>query len=750
MTNDPTASIRLFRMQLRQDPDVVLCRNRARTVAEKFGFDRQDQIRIATAVSEIARNAFRYAKGGAAEFFLETADKPTVRKSAQRLLCVIHDEGPGIPNLEEILSGRYRSSTGMGTGIAGAHRLMDKVSIETGPGGTTVRLTKNLPRGKKLLPEEVQAISDTVMHPGRSSPLEELATQNHEILFMVQELNEKSSELTKVNEELGETNRGVVALYDELDTIYRVGHVLASKLELSDLLQAIINATTDISGAEAGLFVYEDKNDEGTVRQHTAGKLGPALEASAAVPLRTLTGSSESETAVLRIDDTVENGVPSPLGSTIPVRSYLSIPVLDSSGLLTGAMVFAHSAPSVFTERSERILSSVALQASIGIENARLYKNVQTASAAKDQFLAVLSHELRNPLNPVFMRLSLLEENPAMPEDAHEDLRMIRRNLELETRLIDDLLDMTRIARGKVSLKQEPVNLHEVIEAAGHACSGFAKEQEVEIVLRLQAAACTVMGDPVRLQQVFWNLLNNALKFSLPGRAVMVTTVADETNIHVTVTDTGKGITPGRLEMIFQPFEQDGEQSSRFGGLGLGLAICKSILTAHGGHISARSEGEGLGASFTVSLALTKAAVATGQKSQTPASPIPVSGFRILLVDDHKDTRTSLEKLLRRRGHDVTTASGYSEAREIAGTRDFQLLISDIGLPDGTGYQLMKALLEVRDIKGIAVSGYGMSADILKSREAGFSAHLMKPLKIADLEREIEIVMKDTQRPPPQ
>jgi CheY-like chemotaxis protein len=409
-------------------------------------------------------------------------------------------------------------------------------------------------------------------------------------------------------------------------------------------------------------------------------------------------------------------------------------------------MVFAHRQPSMFTERSERILSSVALQSSIGIENARLYKNVQSASAAKDHFLATLSHELRNPLNPVFMRLSLMEENPAMPADALEDIRLIRRNLELETRLIDDLLDMTRIARGKISLKPEPVNLHDVIDAARDACSGSAREQGVTIKLELEAPAFHVMGDAVRLQQVFWNLFNNAVKFSAPGSVVRVLTAGlSGKRIRATVSDSGRGIASGRMEAIFEPFEQESAgTATEYGGLGLGLAICKSIVNAHGGKINAHSDGEGRGASFTVSLKLSDLRpLPLKEGSSTDGAGKAVTGvkYKILLVDDHRDTRSSLMALLRRRGHEVSAAATCAEARALAEKESFQLLISDIGLPDGTGYELMESLRGQPGLKGIAVTGYGMAGDIDNSKTAGFSLHMTKPLRIDELMQAIAKVM---------
>lgn len=737
--------LRFFRMPLQKEPDVVLCRNRARLLAEKCGYQRQDQIRIATAVSEIARNAFRYAVEPVAEFCLEAPPRDGSRKfkNLQMLVCRIQDKGPGIPNLEEVLGGQYRSKTGMGTGLIGAHRLMDKVEVDTSPAGTTVLLARELPRGVVIRGEDVGKITGEVMGPARPDVLEQLAEQDKEVLVMFREVREKTMELSKVNEELSETNRGVVALYDELDTVYRVGHVLASKLELDNLLQAIIDATTEISGADIGIFVYCEPEEENETHQHTAGPLASHMEGQPALRLETLFGSATGNQDATRfVDLRDEPEFSFSLHPDIELRSFLAVPVFSGLQVLVGAMVFSHQSPAFFSDRSERILASVALQASIGIDNAKLYKNVQSANAAKDEFLAILSHELRNPLNPIFARLSLLEEDVRMPEDARDHLRMIRSNLELETRLIDDLLDMTRIARGKVVLTKSPCDLNVIVESARHACSSFAGQQSVKVVLLLEADRPVVNGDAVRLQQVFWNLINNAIKFSQPGSEVQVRIVRVDKDILITVRDSGRGIATTMLEKIFQPFEQVEANTANASGLGLGLAICRSIIQAHDGTILAGSQGADQGAVFTVILEASSVALAEPvQAPSGPAGEAKGHTFDILLVDDHEDTRRSFKVLLERRGHRVTIAGSVAEACAAAGQQRFQLLISDIGLPDATGHDLMRILATDPNLKAIAVSGYGMKEDIQRSQQAGFSVHLTKPLKIAELHETIAALM---------
>ena len=426
------------------------------------------------------------------------------------------------------------------------------------------------------------------------------------------------------------------------------------------------------------------------------------------------------------------------------MRSYLAVPVCDSNGAVTGCLVFGHRSPRMFTERSERILASVALQASIGLENARLYRNVTSASAAKDQFLAMLSHELRTPLNPVFAVLASLEQDNTLSAEVRADLLVMRRNLQLEARLIDDLLDLTRIVQGKVPLQREVVDVHAIVRLACETCLAAVTEDRVKVKLKLEAPCSYVMADAGRLQQVFWNLLNNAMKFTpAAGEIVIRTTDSDDRTLRVVICDTGRGIDPNALGKIFQPFEQgDSVIPVQFGGLGLGLAITRSIVDAHGGEIRAESDGIGHGATFIVSLPLTDAPPIR----ETPVNPsqraAPRAALNILLVDDHADTRTSLQRLLARRGHTVTLAGSCQEALSQAATQTFELAISDLGLPDGSGHDLMRALVALQPgLPGIALSGYGMEMDIERSRAAGFTVHLTKPLDFAALEAAIEKTM---------
>jgi len=737
----PERSTRLLLMALRREQDVVLCRNRARTIAAALLFDRQQQVRIATAVSEIARNAFRYASEATAEFSLTRSRSGAKRRITQSFVTIVRDRGPGIGDLSSILAGTYQSTSGMGMGILGAKRLMDSVQIETHASGTTVRLVQELPKGMDLI--DLQSIAGEISHSSSQAELlDELAAQNQELLTTLDQLNTQRIELEKINDELSETNRGVVALYDELDTVQRVGRVVASKLDLTALLQAITDSTVEVSGAECGGFFRKEPQSANFTCQTVAGPLGVALQNCSLINIDELIASGTDQ-QIIRFDDLAAEKRPFPLSPHLPIRSFLALSVRNSLGEIAGALAFAHRSPAIFTERTERILGVVAVQVSIGLENAQLYRSARAASAAKDQFLAILSHELRTPLTPIFAILAAIEKYPDLPEAIRSDLLVISRNLQLEARLIDDLLDLTRISKGKISLQREITDVHGLIRSVRQLCQVEIDKQQVQFEMQLEAPRYHVLGDAGRLQQVFWNLLSNAIKFTPAGGMIELrTSVVGSTELRIRLTDSGRGIGLDSLERIFQPFEQgDLSVPSQFGGLGLGLAISKGIVDAHEGQIQAESLGLGRGATITVTLPL-------AETQQIPNAPLPrpepsaaQKDVRILLVDDHEDTLEFMSRFLTLCGHKVVTASTYRKALSVGQQQEFDLVISDVGLPDGSGYELMPALQALSPVKGIALSGYGMKSDVDRSMAAGFSAHLTKPCDLSVLNATIEKVL---------
>ena len=363
---------------------------------------------------------------------------------------------------------------------------------------------------------------------------------------------------------------------------------------------------------------------------------------------------------------------------------------------------------------------------------------VEAANRTKDNFLAMLSHELRTPLTPVIAALDTLDSEPIAADESKAALAMIRRNVELESQLIDDLLDLTRIAKDKLRLKFDSIDAHPALTNVVEMCRGEADAKNIRIHTNLRAGAHHISADAAKFQQIIWNLLKNSIKFTPPDGEISISTGNPAPQVlEIDVDDSGVGIEPNLMERIFDPFEQGNRSvEGGFGGLGLGLAISKSLAQAHGGRLTATSKGRDQGSTFTLTLQAIpppRETVATGEPARTASRAL-----RILLVDDHEDTCQALERLLIRRGHMVAAAHNVRSAMETAVRSEFDLLISDVSLPDGTGMELLGQLRAITAIPGIAISGFGNNGDIEKSLKAGFSDHLVKPVKLETLEAAIE------------
>ena len=361
---------------------------------------------------------------------------------------------------------------------------------------------------------------------------------------------------------------------------------------------------------------------------------------------------------------------------------------------------------------------------------------VEAANRTKDNFLAMLSHELRTPLTPVMSALDSLQQDQAQSDETKSALAMIQRNVELESQLIADLLDLTRIAKNKLDLKFDPVDAHDAVRNVIEICQAEAKAKLLRVYIDLRAGAHYVSADAAKFQQIIWNLLKNAIKFTPESGEITISSCnSAPQSLTIAVRDTGIGIDPSIMERIFNPFEQgDLSAQRRFGGLGLGLAISKSLTEAHGGTLVAKSEGQNRGTTFFLTL---RTVPPQPQIAIATAAPSCSRSLRILLVDDHSDTCTALERLLIRRGHLVAATHNVRSAMEAVVRNHFDLLISDVALPDGTGLDLMKQVRAIRPLPGIAISGFGANGDIEKSLQAGFADHLIKPIKLETLEAAI-------------
>ena len=434
--------------------------------------------------------------------------------------------------------------------------------------------------------------------------------------------------------------------------------------------------------------------------------------------------------------------------------SYLMWAILGADERPVGVMIQVTDATEVMlfrrqaTAMNESLLLSSIRQHELTETAENLNTPLQTAGRHKDHFMAVLSHELRTPLTPVLAAVALLRRDDRLDDVTRGALEMIDRNITLEARLIDDLLDLTRIERGQMNLERRRVELWVVIEHAVEVCRPDMEASELTLEVDLEEGSFPVEADAARLQQVFWNLLRNAIKFARVGGHVRIGCHRrGDSSVAVEVSDDGLGIVPELLPHVFNTFQQgDEDQIRRFGGLGLGLAISKTIVELHGGTITARSGGKDKGASFSVLLPMMAGVRSVPGEEEHGGSgmPDPVRPLRILLVEDHADSGGAIRQLLMADGHAVQWARDVATGLRLAGQQPFDLLISDLDLPDGSGLELMRTLRRRGStLPGFTLSGYGQDLDVTQSGEAGFAAHLTKPARREVLQATIRSVAGD-------
>jgi PAS domain S-box-containing protein len=441
-----------------------------------------------------------------------------------------------------------------------------------------------------------------------------------------------------VIEDITQRKNAEAALHEErriLEILNETGKLLASQLDLQSLVQAVTDAATKLSGAEFGAFFYNVTDEHGDAfLLYTLSGAPRELFANLGNPRATaLFGPTFRGGPPIRLDDVLgdprygtmapHHGMPK---GHLPVRSYLAVPVKSRSGEVIGGLFFGHSQTGVFTERAERLVSGVAAQAGIAIDNARLYEAAQRAadertalleseraarsaaerlSEVKDEFLATLSHELRTPLNAILGWSQVLRTGRKNEADIVRGLETIDRNARVQAQLIEDLLDMSRINSGNLLLEIGTADPAAVIDAAIETVRPAADGKGIRISRDLDPAVRSLPADPGRLQQVIWNLLSNAIKFTPRDGEATIATRRAGANLEISVTDTGIGIAPDFLPYLFERFRQgDSSTTRRFGGLGLGLSIVKSLVEMHGGSVSASSKGEGHGTTITVQLPL--------------------------------------------------------------------------------------------------------------------------------------------------
>jgi PAS domain S-box-containing protein len=540
--------------------------------------------------------------------------------------------------------------------------------------------------------------------------------------------------------DITERRRAEEAVIDEVhtrETLSRVGAALASELDPDRLLQSAIDAATTLTSAQWGVFFTTFVDDNGNRQEHHAASGVPksAFPGAPAVP------PAAARSSIVRIDDLLAADSSEAgdverrwLPHDLLVRSYLSVPVVSRTGEVRGAVCFGHTRAGIFLPKHEQLASGIASWAALALDNASLYREAQEANRAKDEFIATLSHELRTPLNAMLGWAHMLRSNVLPPETQRRALDTLERNVRTQAQLVDDLLDISRIVAGKLHLKSDYVDLTSVVMSAADTVrpATVAKGIAFSVVVNPEEQV-VVVGDADRLRQILWNLLTNAVKFTPKGGVIEIELSHTDNGVAVIVTDTGQGIRQDFLHHVFERFRQaDSTTSRRHGGLGLGLAIVRHLTEAHGGSVTAESEGEGLGSTFTVHLPIRAIRRREDTSRERETRGDALAGLRVLLVDDEPDAREVLQVLLEVQGAIVTAASSAGEALDLLRQHPTDVLLADIGMPEQDGFSLIEAVRALQTpeaaVPAVAVTAYVSSRDRARAFSAGYGWHVAKPV----------------------
>jgi PAS domain S-box-containing protein len=542
-------------------------------------------------------------------------------------------------------------------------------------------------------------------------------------------------------------------------TLNQVGTVVSSSLDRATILQAVTDAATAATRAEFGAFFYnrvDPKTGAGYLLYTLSGAPREAFEQFPHPRATALFGPTFRGEGIVRLDDVTQDpryGLNAPFDGLppghLPVRSYLAVPVKARSGEVIGGMFFGHPQPGIFRPEDERLVTGIANWASVALENARLYAEIQESSRLKDEFLATLSHELRTPLNALLGYARMIRSGVIAADGTSRAVETIERNALSLSQIVEDILDVSRIITGKIRLNVQPVDLPAVVRAAVEAMLPAADAKGIKIEVVLDPRASPISGDPERLQQVAWNLMTNAVKFTPSGGKVQVQLARVNSHVEIVVSDTGIGIRPDFLPHIFERFRQaDAGTNRERGGLGLGLGIARQLVELHGGSIEASSAGEGQGSTFRIKLPLmiVHPQLLSGERVHPLTSqqdratdPIPnLRGIRVLAVDDDRDALDMVREILEATGAYVAVADSANAALEILEVIKPDVLVLDLGMPRMDGFELLAKIRRsqdatVRDIPAAALTAYARSEDRTKTLRSGFQIHLAKPIDPAEL-----------------
>ena len=527
-----------------------------------------------------------------------------------------------------------------------------------------------------------------------------------------------------------------------------VGIVTEEARNLIGAQRAVTSVTPGATPAERGVTVVSQGSGGHPADSPYQGVSSgaPALtDLAERLPGPQRVSRAEAANALARHD-------PSVVGSDLDVAGtgWLAAPLVGRNTRRLGVIHLADKAAEDFTANDEALLAQLAQIAAVAIENARLYEELREKDQRKDEFLAMLAHELRNPLAAIRNAVALGSDQEAKAEEIEWSMEVINRQMRQLSRLIDDLLDVSRITQGKVQLRREALDAARVLQSAVDTVQPLMEERQHELTVSFRPGTLHLEADPTRLEQIIVNLLSNAARYTDKGGEISLRARVEDGQVVIRIKDNGMGIPPEKLPLMFELFTQGNRSLARSeGGLGIGLTIVRSLAEMHGGSATAHSEGVGRGSEFVVRLPALAAGksppaaparlgngkTVAGKPAAHPAEGAAVT-HRILVVDDNADSAQGTAKILTRQGHDVRIV--YDGPGALAAAREHRprYVLLDIGLPGMDGYEVAARLRQEEALQGatlIAVSGYGQDSDRRRSREAGFDQHLVKPVDPEEL-----------------
>ncbi|HEY4640946.1 MAG TPA: ATP-binding protein [Thermoanaerobaculia bacterium] len=526
--------------------------------------------------------------------------------------------------------------------------------------------------------------------------------------------------------------------------------VIASALSLDDVLKMISDQAAKVINSAFALIWLKVKGDPGrrTILAMSAdGSSRNGIDERSEQLLDAI--ASQIRGSVKLTSEQLQKLGGTPLFEGL--RTLLAAPLLEREGEPAGLLMLAEKPNAAFTTDDETVLTQLAQMASVAVQNARLYREAQDANRAKDDFLATLAHELRTPMTGILGWVQMLKSEGMDQTDVASAIEMIESSTRVQARLVEDLLDVSRIIAGKLRVDLAPVELRPVVEAVVEMFHARADERGITIETDIDERPLSVYGDETRLHQVIWNLLSNAIKFTPEGGSVRVDLRSSESKAILRVTDTGQGISPEFLPHVFERFRQfDNTTVRQQAGLGLGLAIVRHLVTLHGGSVKAESDGIGCGTTFTITLPLLAVRVEPAELQQLRMkSEMPkLNGLKILVVDDDDEASNLVAQVLGQLGADAQAVTSVAAAVKMLRSFPADIVVSDIAMPGEDGYALMRRLREIepelgRQIPTMALTAYGRPEDRSRILASGFQKYIQKPVEPVELARAIESLKRN-------